>query len=210
MQTQIDWTSVAVIVVDPQVDLLSAEGQAWDLFGEQVTKRRVVENLRALRDAADHAGVPLFYSRIEIPDRDYESWSPRNGLQSLMRDKRLLVAGRGAKFLPELEPTKNTILLSPRKGPSSVQSDVADQLRSRGIDTILVAGMVANLCVESQVRDAVDDGFRAIVVGDAVATVSDEAHEAALANFGLLATEIVNTEDVVELFAQAPVSAPIN
>ena len=197
-----DWNTAALIVVDPQIDLLSPEGAAWDLFGPQVAERGTVQNLRALRDAAEQAGVPVFYSRVELTDDDFKTRPVRNGLQQLIRDRKLFRAGAGARFLPELEPTDETILLSPRKGPSSVQSDVAEQLRERGIDTIVVAGMVANLCVESQVRDAADDGFDTIVVGDAIATMSDEAHDATLANFGLLATAVVTTEDVVRSLAE--------
>lgn len=196
-----NWNNTALILVDPQVDLLSPDGAAWDLFGEQVRKRGTIENMVALRDAAQAAGVPVFYSRVEVTDEQYSAWQARNGLQQLFQDRRLLRAGHGAAFLPELEPTAGTVLLSPRSGPSSVHSDVADQLRERGIETIVVAGMVANLCVESQVRDAVDDGFRAIVVSDAIATLNDAAHEATLANFGLLATGVVATSEAVESLA---------
>lgn len=198
MKSSMNWNNTALVVVDPQVDVLSSNGAAWDLFGRQVVERRTVQNIRDLRDAAEAAGVPIFYSWIELTDEDYESWSPHNGLQKLIGERRLFCRGEGARFLPELEPTQKTILLAPRKGPSSVQSDVADQLRKRGIGKIVVAGMVANLCVESQVRDATDDGFDAIVVGDAIATTGDDAHESALANFGLLATEVVSTEEAVE------------
>lgn len=197
MKSLQNWNSAALIVVDPQVDLLSPEGGAWDLFGDQVRKRGTVDKMRKLRDAAQQAGVPVFYSRVEITDEEFKSLAPRNGLQQLIGDRGLFREGAGAQFLPELAPTADTILLSPRKGPSSVHSDVADQLRQRGIDTIVVAGMVANLCVESQVRDATDDGFNAIVVGDAIATMNDDVHEATLGNFGLLATEVVTTDEVL-------------
>lgn len=137
-----------------------------------------------------------------MTDQDYATWNAHNGLQQLLADRKLFRAGAGARFLPELEPTASTILLSPRKGPSSVHSDVVQQLRSRGISTIVVAGMVGNLCVESQVRDATDDGFDALVVGDAIATLNNEAHEATLANFSLLATEVVSTEEMVRTLEQ--------
>lgn len=198
MKTLHNWKSAALLLVDPQVDLLSPEGAAWDLFGEQVTQRGTVGKLRELRDSAEQAGIPVFYSRVELTDQELETCRPNNGLQRLIADRKLFREGAGARFLPELEPTPRSILLSPRKGPSSVHSDVADQLRARNIDTIVVAGMVANLCVESQVRDATDDGFKAIVIGDAIATLNDGAHEATLGNFGLLATEVVSTAEVLD------------
>ncbi|MEM7307673.1 MAG: isochorismatase family cysteine hydrolase [Planctomycetota bacterium] len=192
-----DWTRSALLLVDPQIDLLSPQGGAWDLFGGQVEKRGTVDKMRRLRDAAEAAGVPVFYSRVELSGDELAALEPRNGLQELILSRRLFEQGAGAAFLEELAPTPTSVLLQPRKGPSSVHSDIAEQLRARGIDTLVVTGMVANLCVESQVRDAVDDGFRAIVVGDAVATMSDEAHESALSNFGLLATDVVSTDEVL-------------
>ena len=65
--------------------------------------------------------------------------------------------------------------------------------------------MIANLCVESHVREAADQGLSALVVGDAIATVSDEAHAGTLANLGLFATEVVTTRDVIESLATVPV-----
>lgn len=193
----VDWSRAAVVIVDPQVDTLSPEGEGWDLFGEQITKRNTVENLRRLRDAAEASGIPVFYSRVEVTEEDYESWTCRNGLQSLMASRGMFVPGAGAEFIEALEPTEETILLSPRKGPSSVHSDLNVQMRQRGIETIVFAGMVANLCVESHVREAADSGFNAVVVGDAIATVSDAMHDATLADFSLMATAVVTTDETV-------------
>ena len=203
MKTELDWTTTALVLVDPQVDLLAPSGKAWDIFGGQVEQRGTVARLVELRDAAAAAGAPIFYSRIEISEAEYEQMEPRNPLGELFAQRRLLREGEGSAILPELEPTAGTVVLSPRKGPSSVHSDMADRLRERGVETIVIAGMVANLCVESHVRDAVDDGFRVIVAGDAVATFDDQTHDGAMANFGLLATEVVNTEEIVASLSSA-------
>lgn len=205
MNTSLNWSKTALLIVDPQIDTLSPEGAGWDLFGEQITKRGLIANLVALRDAANEAGAPLFYSHIAVTEQDYSAWTARNGLQQLMAQRKLL-SGVGGEFLPELAPTDNTVLLSGRKGPSPNHSDMAVQMRQRGIETIVFAGMVANLCVESHVREATDSGFNAIVVGDAIATLSDAAHEATLANFQLLASEVVNTTDILASLSE-PVTA---
>lgn len=203
MDTILDTARTALLVIDPQKDLLDPSGKAWDLFGEQVTKRRTVERLRRLRDGAEAVGMPIFYSRIGVPS--YEGWDARSGIRALMEQRGLFLEGEGDRIIDELAPTPNTVLLSPRTGPSPVNSDMDDRLRNAGVDTIVVAGMVANLCVETHVRVATDDGFRTVVVGDAVATLSDEAHDATLANFALVATEVVSTDDVLDMLgAGAP------
>jgi nicotinamidase-related amidase len=58
--------------------------------------------------------------------------------------------------------------------------------------------MSANLCIESHARDAIENGFDAIIVSDATAAAGDAAYEAALTNFGFLAHEVVTTKQIVK------------
>ena len=50
-----------------------------------------------------------------------------------------------------------------------IETDLAQQLRSNGIDNLVVAGMMSSMCVDATVRAAVDQGFNATVVHDACA-----------------------------------------
>ena len=59
-------------------------------------------------------------------------------------------------------------------------SDLDAQLRQRRIDTVIVAGTVAEVCCESTVREAHSLGYRAIMVADAVAANDDAALNATL------------------------------
>lgn len=207
MNTEFDWSTTALLVVDPQVDVLSSESVVWDLLGAQVERRGIVEKLVSLRDEAGVNGIPILYSWLQVTENDYAAWNLRNALQHLMADRQMMLPEKGSRFIPELEPTPTTVLLSPRKGPSPHHSDLVVQLRQRGIDTVIVAGMIANLCVEAHVRTLTDEGFNAIVVGDAIATTDDASLDATLANFGMLATEVVGTQSIVEAFRAAPAIA---
>ena len=55
-----------------------------------------------------------------------------------------------------------------------------DVLRERGIDTVLLAGTMTNVCVESSARDAMMTNFRVILLADACAARSDAEHGASL------------------------------
>jgi len=198
MNTQLKSETTGLVLVDPQVDLLTPNGGAWDLFREQVVSRQIIDRLASLRDAADREGIAMFYSRIEITDEMYDGMTARTPLQRLFHDRRLLVPGRGAEIIPELEPTPQTVLFKSRQGPSPSPSDMFPRLRKQGIETVVIAGVVANLCVDSHVREAVDNGFNVVVVKDAIATTSEEAYEATLNNFALLATEVVTTKEFLD------------
>lgn len=198
-ELELDPQSTAVLITDPQVDFLKPESVVWDKVGETVEENAVVDKLRRLREAAREGDIPVIYSPHEYRDAEYEEWQHLNTIDQIMFDTRMFdVDGDGADFVPELEPDDNTFVLSPHKQLSGFWSnDVQTQLRQRGIDTLVLAGMSANLCVESHLRDAVENGFEVLTVTDATAAAGEEALQAALTNYGFIAHETATTDDVV-------------
>lgn len=192
--------STAVLITDPQNDFLSEGGVVWDLVGEGVEKTRVVEHLVKIHAAAKAAGIPVFYSPHYYTDEEFENWQHLNPIDRLMFDRKMFRAGTwGAAFHPDLEPDENTIVLNSHKGLSNFWTgDTALQLRQRGIQTIILAGMSANLCTESHLRDATENGFDVIAIRDATTGPGPEATQAALTNYGLIANEVVTTEEILD------------
>ena len=89
--------------------------------------------------------------------------------------------GSGADWLERYKPLiddGHTVVVSPHKvyGPES--NDLVLQLRKRGIDKIILAGMSANLCVESHLRELLEQGFE--VAGLAALANHDEQSHAQL------------------------------
>jgi nicotinamidase-related amidase len=95
-------------------------------------------------------------------------------------------------------------VLSPHKALSGFwANDIDIQLRQRDIQTVLLGGMAANLCVESHMRDAAENGFDVIVVKDAVAGPGEASMQAAFTNYDFIATEVATTADVVKTLEAA-------
>ena len=111
--------------------------------------------------------------------------------------------GSGADWLDKYKEYidgENVIVTSPHKvyGPES--NDLALQLRKHGFSKVILAGMSANLCTESHLRDLVESGFDVSVVKDATAGAilpGMDAYEAALINFRMIASHVFTTEEVV-------------
>ncbi len=205
----VDPERTALLITDPQVDFLKPESVVWDKVGETVEENAVVDKLRRLREAAREGDVPVFYSPHYYEDAEYEEWDHLNTIDEIMFDTRMFdVDGEGSEFVPELEPDDNTFVLSPHKQLSGFwTNDVATQLRQRGIDTLVLAGMSANLCVESHLRDAVENGFEVLTVTDATAAAGEDALEAALTNYNFIAHETATTDAVVDRLATAGTGA---
>ncbi|WP_336360952.1 cysteine hydrolase family protein [Haladaptatus sp. ZSTT2] len=193
-----------LLITDPQVDFLKPESVVWDHVGETVEENNVVENLVQLRDAAREGGIKVFYSPHYYEQDEYESWQHLNTIDGMMFETRMFDrAGSGSDFIPELEPDDNTFVCAPHKQLSGFWSnDINTQLRQRDISTIVLAGMSANLCVESHLRDAVEAGFEVVVVTDATAAAGKAALDAAYTNYGFIAHETTTTEEIVPRLAQ--------
>jgi nicotinamidase-related amidase len=184
---------------------LSAKSPAWGLVGPLVTKNKVVEKEKKLKALAKKIGIPVFYSTHMYTKQDFANWKSLNGIDKIMFDIRMFEQGTwGHDFHPELKPDDNTIVMNPHKGLSNFWTgDATIQLRQYGIETIILYGMSANLCIESHARDAIENGFDVIIVADATAGAGDAAYEAALTNFEFLAHEVVTAEQIMKRLKKA-------
>lgn len=76
-----------------------------------------------------------------------------------------------------------------------------DHLRGRGTETLIVTGVETDVCVLASVLDAVDLGFRVIVVTDGICSSSDAGHDALMAQFRTRFSEQIGVATVAEVLA---------
>ena len=75
------------------------------------------------------------------------------------------------------------------------------QLRKAGIGQVILAGMSANLCTESHLRE---QGFEVVVAVDAMAAAKlpgFDGYEAAFVNFRLMASDVWSTAQTVKVIS---------
>lgn len=215
---KIDRERTALVVTDPQNDFLSPKGVTWGVVGESVTENNTVDHIETLLKAAKEAGIPVFISPHYYYPSDH-GWQFEGALEKLMHDigmfdrkDALNLEGfedSGADWLEPYKPYINdgkTVVTSPHKvyGPES--NDLALQLRKRGIDKVILAGMSANLCIESHLRELLEQGFEVAVVKDATAAAKvpeGDGYAAALVNFRFLANTVLSTDEALKAIAQA-------
>ncbi|MEQ8848689.1 cysteine hydrolase [Botrimarina sp.] len=210
---EFDRSTTALVVTDPQNDFLSLEGATWGVVGASVTANKTVENIESLFRVAKEASLPVFVSPHYYFPHDHK-WRFEGALEKLMHDINMFdrpgpldlegFSGSGADWLERYEPFINdgeTVVTSPHKvfGPES--NDLALQLRKRGVSKVLLAGMSANLCVESHLRELLEQGFEVGVAWDATAAAilpGFDGMAAAVTNFHMLASETITTGEAVE------------
>jgi nicotinamidase-related amidase len=208
----------AVVVTDPQRDFLSEDGVVWQVVGDSVDENRTVEHLAELIDAAHRAAVPVFVSPHYYYPHDHR-WEFGGALEKMMhavgmfdREGALTTNGfdgSGADWhepLRHLIEHENCVVASPHKvyGPES--NDLVLQLRKRGVDKVILAGMSANLCVEAHLRELTEQGFEVAVVKDATAGAKlpgGDFYQAALLNFRMIASAVLSTGEAVQAIGSA-------
>jgi ureidoacrylate peracid hydrolase len=82
-------------------------------------------------------------------------------------------------------------------------SDLDAQLKSRGVETVLIAGTATNVCSESSARDAMMLDYRVIMLSDANATWTDEEHTATLNNLALYFGDVMTASEAISKLAPA-------
>ena len=109
----------------------------------------------------------------------------------------------GADFMPEYKKHLNdgkTIIASPHKVYGPEQNDVVLQLRKQRADQVILCGMSANLCVESHLRELLEQGFEIAVVSDATAAAKipdGDGYLAAITNFRFIANAVWSTDEAI-------------
>ncbi|MBL4710886.1 MAG: isochorismatase family protein, partial [Flavobacteriales bacterium] len=95
-------------------------------------------------------------------------------------------------------------------GPHKVfgpeQNDLSLQLRKQKIDKVILAGMSGNLCVESHMRELLEDGFEVAVVGDATASAilpGLDGNQAAQTNYRMISSHVYKTADLKKAIANS-------
>ena len=203
----------AVVFIDPQNDVLSEQGSSWGATGASVVENNTRENMERIFKAAKANDYKVFISPHYFYPTDYR-WKFNGPLESgevkdhiFARTGPLTLEGfpnSGADWLDRFKPyiqDGKTIVVSPHKVWGPQTNDLVLQLRKHRIQKVILGGMLANVCVESHLRELLEQGFEVVVVKDATAGPRHPAwgdgYKAAIINYQFLAHAVWTTDETV-------------
>ena len=210
---KLDLKRTALVITDPQVDFLSPKGVTWGVVGKSVEEHNTVQNIGRLFAAAKKADLTVAISPHYYYPTD-KGWKFEGALEKLMHKIGMFnrlspyttkgFENSGADFMPQYKKyilDGKTIICSPHKIYGPEANDLSLQLRKNHIDQVILAGMSANLCVESHLRELLEQGFEVAVVKDATAAAmlpEGDGYMAALINFRFIANALWSTDEAVK------------
>lgn len=171
----------AVLFIDFQNDFCHAAGSAGKLGCDLQGVGRAVANATRLLAGCRKAGILAVHSR-HIAEKNGLSDSPAwSGFTNRFGNGAVTIRGTwGAQHLPELAPIETEPVVEKYRSSAFHGTNLLNLLRVRGIEQVIVCGVLAEGCVEATVRDALHNDFFVSVVTDATASHKPKVFEAYL------------------------------
>ncbi len=198
--------STALLFVDPYNDFLSEGGKVWPRIQPIAKEVGLLSNLRSIVAAVRKAGHRIFIApHRRYEPGDYEDWSHANPTQMAITRSHTFARGEwGGEWHPDFAPQKGDIVAKEHWAQSGfANTDLDQQLRQHGITHVILVGLLANTCIESTGRYAMELGYHVTLVRDATAAFSHEMmHAAHDLNGPTFAHAIVRTPELLALLSE--------
>ena len=197
----LDPARTALVVVDMQ-NAFMLPGVAHALCLEA---QEIVPNINRLAQAVRETSGAVVWIQTAFTDATPKEWSVYYAIsrpeQNARRNAALARGSKGHELWETLDARPDDIYVEKNRFSAFIQgsSNLAEVLRAKGIDTILVTGTVTNVCCESTARDAMMCNFKTIMVTDGNAAITDEDHNASLGAFYLTFGDIMSTDMLIGL-----------
>lgn len=215
MELAIDPKSTALLIVDMQRYFLSNDSPYSRLLNGRVpgytenllgrVENLVLPNLKKLIERFRAFQGKVFWTTLasELPDGSDLS-APMKRLNQVASQKEL---GAGipwkmedwAGFLPQLAPSAEEMVINKTTFGAFASTGLGGLLAAQGITTLIIGGIVTNVCVEATAREAVDRGLEVLLAEDACGGYSPEVHEASLFSFQSVFGQVRSTEALLAI-----------
>lgn len=201
----LDPNKSALIVVDMQNDFVR-QGAPQEVPGARDTLPRIQRLIKGFREVAR----PVVYTKfITGPGETLMwTWSPecapplRSCWPGVMRtyedvDGEL----EGPDIVGEIYPYPGDLIVEKYGYDAFHHTELADLLLANQVSDLVVVGTVTQICVQDTVHGAFHEGYRAVVVSDAVSSFDEELHRATLRNVEMKYGHVMSVEETLAVLS---------
>jgi nicotinamidase-related amidase len=183
----LDPRTTALVLIDLQNAIVSRDTKPY-------SASEVIERSRRLADAFRAKNAPVVYVRVVISD-----------LLSLPADEEMTLPKDMPASLSEIAESagmqNGDLLISKRHWGAFAGTGLEHELRSRGVETVVLAGIATNMGVESTLRQGTGLGFAFVTVEDACSTFSPELQDFAFSAIFPRLSKVRKTQQVLDSIA---------
>lgn len=191
--SELDPKRTALLVMDYQPGILE---RVEDPDALAAKARTAIDTLR-------EAGATIGYVRVAFTDEELEAMSETAGMARV----KAMPAGSMAADSPATQvdervaPADGDIVVRKVRVGAFGTTDLDEQLRARGVDTLVLAGISTSGVLLSTVRDGYDRDYRLLVLADASADPQPGVHEFLTETLFPRQAEVIEVADLEALLA---------
>ena len=176
------------------IDMLKAFTNPQMMLGANLDKE--IEAIKPLIAVAHERGIPVIFSTVIYDDHDLKD----AGLWAIkMKGTLTLKAGTEAvKIDPRLDMRPSDSLLVKKYASCFFGTDLVPRLLNQRVDTLIITGCTTSGCVRATAVDSVQNGFRPMVVREAVGDRSAAAHEQSLFDLNAKYADVVSLDETLQ------------
>lgn len=187
--------------IDPRTTALVVIDLDEATVGNDDTSQHMITTINALAHAVRQSGgvVAWVFARMDAMPKHFTAILGHELATRYVNDGQR--GGAGTRLWHALQQEQADVAAI-KSGASAFfpgKCDLKEQLDARGIDTILIAGAVTNICCESSARDAAELEYKVIMISDALSGQAHGLHEATLATFYRIFGDVRPSEEVIRL-----------
>ena len=183
--------------------------KAYTIEGAPLYAPGVVEAVAqtpALIASARASDIPVIHTRILYLAEncaDGGMWVKKSPVMKAMVEGNVL-----AEFCEGVEPAAGELVIVKQYASAFFGTSLASHLHAQGIDTVIMAGCSTSGCIRASAVDAVQHGFRAIVVRDCVGDRHPDPHNANLFDIDSKYGDVVSREEAITEIAKVKPNSP--
>jgi len=195
----LDPKKTALIIVDIQFDFCAPEGISAQYGAEVSHIGKMLPYLEGFHREVKKKQIPCFFTRFI----NKKTGAPKNlkHLHSLKKLFPICVEGTKGAEIYELTPSPKDIIIDKQYYDGFAGTSLLRELKKNKIETLLLAGVWTDMCVDATAKRAFSEGFNVIILKDLVSTIDERMnrHKAALEDFDKYYGFVRSSTEIIEL-----------
>ncbi len=206
---QIKIEKTALLIIDMQKGFLD-EGSVMEV----PQGREIIPNIQRLLEASRKTGLTVIFTQFvyspKVPNLigelhpEHKPMPPGESPGFRKPSNCCLEGDASVEVVADLAPKENELVVQKHGYDAFFATNLDPALRSRGISTLVVTGVMTDICVLATVTAAVHREYRVIVVNDAVATLWPEVQKIALDLIERAYGRVTSTEEMLKQIVDDP------
>jgi isochorismate hydrolase len=182
----------ALLIIDMQRYFLDSECSAY-----LPASKAIIPRINKLIDRFKHLGLPVVFTK-----HLHKESRLQNQLMAKWWGELIMEGTRESELDPCLKRHDAAVILTKDRYSAFCGTGLETLLRSIGVASVIITGVMTNLCCESTARDAFFRDFKVFFVPDATATLNEEMHFASLLNLEYGFSRIMPSSKILRLFEE--------